>query len=128
VATGEVKTKGADFDMDEHAVRVVIETPKGCRNKFKYDPKLKRFRLDKVLPAGSSFPYDFGYVPGTLAEDGDPLDVLLLMDESPFPGCVVPGRLAGAKLNKPRPMAGRCATIELSPWHSRPTTIAIFIR
>lgn len=74
---------------------VIIETPRGRRNKFKFDENTGRFRLWKVLPAGSSFPYDFGFVPDTRAEDGDPLDVLLLMDESAFPGCVVQARIIG---------------------------------
>jgi inorganic pyrophosphatase len=76
-------------------LNVVVETPRGHRNKFKYDPTQKTFRLGSVLPAGASFPYDFGFVPGTKAQDGDPLDVLLLMDESAFPGCLVTARLAG---------------------------------
>ncbi len=73
----------------------VVETPKGKRNKFKFDEKSGDFRLCKVLPAGASFPYDFGFIPGTRGEDGDPLDVLILMDESAFPGCIVEGRLVG---------------------------------
>ncbi|HEX3598642.1 MAG TPA: inorganic diphosphatase [Lacipirellulaceae bacterium] len=73
----------------------VVETPKGKRNKFKFDEKLGKFRLCKVLPAGASFPYDFGFVPGTRGDDGDPLDVLILMDESAFPGCIVEGQLIG---------------------------------
>jgi len=73
----------------------VIETPKGCRNKFKFDKNTGAFVLGSVLPAGASFPYDFGYVPGTEAEDGDPLDVLLLMDVPAFPGCVVHSRIIG---------------------------------
>jgi inorganic pyrophosphatase len=76
-------------------ILVVIETPKGKRNKFSFDEELGVFRLKKVLPAGSSFPYDFGYVPQTRADDGDPLDVLVLMDESAYPGCVVEARLIG---------------------------------
>jgi inorganic pyrophosphatase len=77
------------------SIFVIIETPKGKRNKFCFDEDFGVFRLKKVLPAGSSFPYDFGFVPGTRAEDGDPLDVLILMDESAYPGCVVEGRLIG---------------------------------
>jgi inorganic pyrophosphatase len=73
----------------------VIETPKGSRNKFNYDPKHGLFRLGGVLPAGASFPFDFGFVPATLGEDGDPLDVLVLMDEPAFAGCLVPARLIG---------------------------------
>jgi inorganic pyrophosphatase len=65
-------------------LRVIIETPAGSRNKFAFDPHQKIFALKKVLPAGMSFPYDFGFLPQTLAPDGDPLDVLLLMDEQPF--------------------------------------------
>jgi inorganic pyrophosphatase len=80
---------------DDGMINVIIETPKGHRNKFKYDPKLERFMLGSVLPAGASFPYDFGFVAGTKAADGDPLDVLLLMDESAFPGCLVVSRIVG---------------------------------
>src|SRR5580704_17253138 len=65
----------------EGTLQVVIETPKGSRNEFAYDEKQNIFALKKVLPAGMSFPYDFGFVPSTLAEDGDPTDVLVLMDE-----------------------------------------------
>lgn len=75
---------------------VVVETPKGCRNKFEFDTKLCVFRLGGVLPAGAVFPFDFGFIPSTLGDDGDPLDVLLLMDEPAFAGCVVPARLIGA--------------------------------
>jgi inorganic pyrophosphatase len=77
------------------ATHVVIETPRGSRNKFKYDAKLRAFRLKTVLPLGAAFPYDFGFVPATKAEDGDPLDVLVLMDEPAFTGCIVRARLVG---------------------------------
>lgn len=76
-------------------VNVVIETPRGCRNKYKFDDELGVFRLSSVLPAGAVFPFDFGYVPGTKADDGDPIDVLLLVDEPVFSGCVVRSRLVG---------------------------------
>jgi inorganic pyrophosphatase len=82
-------------DDDEDIFKVIIETPKGSRNKFAFDPDEKTFALKKVLPAGMVFPYDFGFVPSTLAEDGDPIDVLVLMDEPAFPGCVVKVRLIG---------------------------------
>jgi inorganic pyrophosphatase len=74
---------------------VVIETPKGCRNKYKFDDETGVFALGGVLPAGAVFPFDFGYIPATRGEDGDPLDVLILMDEPAFVGCVVPARLIG---------------------------------
>ena len=76
-------------------ITVVIETPKGHRNKFKYDQEKNAFRLSGVLPVGSSFPYDFGFVPSTKAPDGDPIDVLLLMDEPASLGCLVDARLVG---------------------------------
>jgi len=83
------------FDPETDDLNVIIETPKGCRNKYKYDAKHKLFTLSKVLPAGSTFPYDFGYIPSTEGQDGDPLDVLLLMDEPAFSGCLIPARLIG---------------------------------
>jgi len=83
------------FADDEHC-NVIIETPKGSRNKFDYDPELGLFRLGGVLPLGAVFPYDFGFVPGTRGGDGDPLDVLVLMDEPAFTGCLVVVRLLGA--------------------------------
>lgn len=76
-------------------VNVVIETAKGCKNKFEYEPKTRGFALSKVLPRGMAFPYDFGFIPSTLAEDGDPLDVLVLMDEPAFAGCRITCRLVG---------------------------------
>jgi inorganic pyrophosphatase len=82
-------------DKKTGAINVVIETPRGCRNKFKFHEKLGLFRLNSVLPVGSVSPYDFGYVPGTRAEDGDPVDVLLWLDEPVFTGCVVRARLIG---------------------------------
>lgn len=80
---------------DDRFIKVVVETPKGCRNKYAFDPDEKAFRLKKVLPAGMAFPYDFGFVPSTVAEDGDPIDVLVLMDEPAFPGCLLKCRLVG---------------------------------
>jgi inorganic pyrophosphatase len=76
-------------------LQVIVETPKGSRNKFSFDTKQEIFALKKVLPAGMVFPYDFGFLPKTLADDGDPIDVLLLMDEPAFPGVLVPSRLIG---------------------------------
>jgi inorganic pyrophosphatase len=82
-------------EEDKQLLRVVIETPKGSRNKFAFDAEQHVFQLKKVLPAGMAFPYDFGFVPSTLAEDGDPVDVLVLMDEPAFPGCVLSCRPVG---------------------------------
>jgi inorganic pyrophosphatase len=76
-------------------IQVVIETPKGSHNKYAFDEEQKVFTLTKVLPAGMTFPYDFGFIPSTKAEDGDPTDVLVLMDEPAFPGCVLKCRVIG---------------------------------
>ena len=89
------KKKETKRENDEAIRDVVIETPKGSRNKFSYKEEKRQFRLTKVLPQGMQFPFDFGFVPGTHAEDGDPLDVLVLMEEPAFPGCVVECRLIG---------------------------------
>jgi inorganic pyrophosphatase len=75
---------------------IVIETPKGSAQKFTYDPATRFFKLKKMLPAGMFFPYDFGFIPGTTGEDGDPLDVLLLNDHPTFTGCMVDAKLIGA--------------------------------
>ena len=84
------------FDTKSGELNAVIETPKGSHNKFDYDEAHNLFRLGGVLPAGASFPFDFGFVPSTLGEDGDPLDVLVLMDAPAFAGCLVPARVIGA--------------------------------
>jgi inorganic pyrophosphatase len=76
-------------------VQVLIETPRGCRNKYKLDEETGRIKLSKVMPEGMVFPYDFGLFPGTEGDDDDPLDVLMLHDEPTFPGCQVDCRLIG---------------------------------
>ncbi len=83
------------FDEESGCLNVIIETPKGSLNKYKYDQQHRLFALSKVLPSGISFPYDFGYIPSTRAPDGDPLDVLVLMDEAVFPACLIAARLIG---------------------------------
>ncbi|MBV9957369.1 MAG: inorganic diphosphatase [Acidobacteria bacterium] len=83
------------FDAESGELNVIIETPQGSRNKFNYDEQLGLFRLGGVLPVGASFPFDFGFVPETLGGDGDPLDVLVLMDAPAFTGCLVQARLLG---------------------------------
>ena len=83
------------YDDETGELHVVIDTPKDSRNKYKYDEKLGVFKLGGVLPVGAFFPFDFGYIPQTLGGDGDPLDVLVLMDEPAFVGCLIPSRLIG---------------------------------
>lgn len=74
----------------------VIETPKGNAEKYNYDPKTKFFKLKKILPTGMVFPYDFGFIPGTKGQDGDPLDVIVISEFESFPGCMVECRVIGA--------------------------------
>jgi inorganic pyrophosphatase len=88
-------TRLKPLKKQDGVLQVIVETPKGCRNKFAFDPDQRIFSLKKVLPAGMAFPYDFGFLPQTIAPDGDPIDVLLLMDEPAFPGCAVSARLIG---------------------------------
>ncbi|HEX7164592.1 MAG TPA: inorganic diphosphatase [Trebonia sp.] len=70
-------------------VEVVVETPQGSRNKYRIDPKSGRIRLDRMLFTSTVYPLDYGKIPGTLAEDGKALDVLIWLDEPTFPGCLV---------------------------------------
>src|SRR4029453_6143255 len=83
------------FDPESGNLNVVIDTPKGCRNKYAFDFDINAYKLKTVLPKGAVFPFDFGSIPGTVADDGDPLDVLLLMDEPAFFGCFVEARFLG---------------------------------
>ncbi len=83
------------WDPQQYQSKAIIETPKGRRNKFDYDPEYQLFELGGMLPEGFSFPYDFGFIPSTLAEDGDPIDIMILMDEPAHVGCLVTVRLIG---------------------------------
>src|SRR6267154_1754505 len=80
VARHTVLSDTATYDSKSGDFRAVIATPLGSRNKFRYDPQCDCFELASALPAGMSFPFDFGFVPSTLGDDGDPLDLLVLMD------------------------------------------------
>jgi inorganic pyrophosphatase len=85
----------APFDPQKKFLNAIVETPKGSRNKYKFDTNSGLFKLNKVLPAGHTFPFDFGFIPSTAGDDGDPLDVLLILEEPAFPGCLVEARLLG---------------------------------
>jgi inorganic pyrophosphatase len=87
-------TRLKTFDEDENLI-AVVETPRGSRTKLAFDEQFDAFTVKKVLPQGMSFPFDFGFIPSTLGEDGDPVDVLVLMDEALPTGTVVPSRLIG---------------------------------
>ena len=84
------------FDRESGDAFTVVETPKGSHNKYAFNEELEAFELRKVLPRGMGFPYNFGFIPSTRADDGDPLDILLLMDASAPSGCVVRTRVIGA--------------------------------
>lgn len=94
------------FD-DQRNLRVVVETPRGANIKLKYDDRHGCFSLTRIMPLGVVYPYDFGFVPQTLAQDGDPLDVLVLIDAATYPGVVIPSRLIGALQIEERGMRGR---------------------
>jgi len=83
------------FDAKKGICRAIIETPKCSRNKFDYDPDSGLFMLGGLLPAGMMFPFDFGFIPSTLGDDGDPLDVLVLMDAPAHVGCLIEVRIIG---------------------------------
>jgi inorganic pyrophosphatase len=76
-------------------VRAIIEIPKNSSNKYEYDGSLGVFRLDRALYSPMHYPGDYGFIPGTLAEDGDPLDVLVMVDEPSFTGCLMEVRPVG---------------------------------
>ncbi|MBV8810621.1 MAG: inorganic diphosphatase [Acidobacteriaceae bacterium] len=83
------------LDKAKRECKAIIETPKGRRNKFKFEPEFGLFTLSRVLPEGFTFPFDFGFIPSTKAEDGDPMDVIVLMDEPAHVGCILPVRIIG---------------------------------
>ena len=73
----------------------MIEIPKGSRNKYEYDQATKAIKFDRMLFSSVHYPSDYGFIPETLAEDGDPLDVLVLVTEPTFPGCMIESRPIG---------------------------------
>jgi len=80
---------------DDHQVYAVVETPRGSGAKLEFEPKLGVFTLAKPLLAGLTYPYDWGFIPSTKAEDGDPLDVLIIHDAATYPGLVLACRPIG---------------------------------
>lgn len=83
------------FREANQPIEVIVEIPSGSRNKYEYDHRRHRFVLDRVLYSSVHYPCDYGFVDGTLADDGDPLDVLVVISEPTFPGCVIRARPVG---------------------------------
>lgn len=83
------------MSSDASLVQAFIEIPRGSRNKYEYDKESGQFKLDRVLYSSVHYPTDYGFVPGTLAEDGDALDILVLVEEPTFPGCLIEARAIG---------------------------------
>jgi len=83
------------LDEKKRQCTAIIETPKGFRSKFDYDQASNLFKLGGLLPEGMEFPFDFGFIPSTLGGDGDPLDILVLMDEPAHVGCLMDVRIIG---------------------------------
>ena len=77
------------------SIEIVIETPKGSAQKYDYDPKTHFFKMKKILPSGMVFPYDFGFIPDTKGEDGDPLDMIVISEFNSFPGVMIKCRVIG---------------------------------
>jgi inorganic pyrophosphatase len=76
-------------------INVLVEIPAGSKNKYEFDKDMQAFILDRVLFASVQYPYDYGFIPNTLADDGDPLDGMVMMDQPTFPGCVIAARPIG---------------------------------
>src|SRR5262249_28284037 len=91
----DLTTLPLQLNAQKSTCRAIIETPKGFRNKFDYDPDSNLFMLGGLLPEGMMFPFDFGLVPSTRGEDGDPLDILVLMDARAHVGCLIEVRIIG---------------------------------
>jgi inorganic pyrophosphatase len=91
----DLTTLANQFDPHKTTCRAIIETPKGSRNKYDYDPESNLFLLAGLLPEGMMFPFDFGFIPSTVGDDGDPLDIMVLMDAPAHVGCLIDVRILG---------------------------------
>jgi hypothetical protein len=120
------KKSETDDRNEKYTAQIVVETPRGRRNKYKFDPSTGRMKLSKVMPEGMVFPYDFGFFPGTTAEDGDPLDVNYQRVRQIDLVCwVMPGRRRrGAYWRTRRPPSGSPSSpggLNTPPLHSSAT-------
>jgi inorganic pyrophosphatase len=92
------KREDAAMVDDFPSVDAIVEIPRGSRNKYEYDPATGAIHLDRVLFSSMHYPGDYGFIPGTMSSDGDPLDVLILVEEPTFPGCRIRVRPIGVLL------------------------------
>jgi inorganic pyrophosphatase len=92
---GDLASLSLELDEKACTCRAIVETPKGSRNKFSYDRETRLFKLGGLLPQGMMFPFDFGFLPSTIGGDGDPLDVMVLMDAPAHVGCLLEVRIIG---------------------------------
>ena len=93
--------------MKEKLTRIIVETPKGSNQKFDFEPEQNVFVLNKVMPEGTVFPFDFGFIPATLGADGDPLDALVLSEYGTFTGCAMDCRIVGVITARQREKDGK---------------------
>ena len=114
-------TKLAPFD-DDGALRVIVESPRGSSLKLKYEPDLRMFSVARDLPLGVVYPFDWGFVPGTCGEDGDPLDAMAIHRTPTFPGVVLPCRILGmvevVQREGQRPSMVNNRIIATPAWHA----------
>ena len=89
-----VSGQGGEHEYDSTLV-CVVEIPKGGRNKYEYEPRLGGIKFDRLLMSAATYPTDYGYLRGTLGQDGDPLDALVCLSEPTFPGCLIPVKPVG---------------------------------
>jgi inorganic pyrophosphatase len=103
-------------------LRMIVETPRGSAVKLKYEPELKAFTISRSMPLGVTYPFDWGFIPGTEGEDGDPLDALAIHDSATYPGVILPCRVLGVINLTQNSGKGREANprfILLPVWHDR---------
>jgi inorganic pyrophosphatase len=114
-------TKLTPFDEDDE-LRMVVETPRGSSVKLAYDPNLHVFTVKRALAIGITYPFDWGFIPGTQADDGDPVDALALHDSATYPGVVLPCRALGVVEVSQKAKHGRESNprlILIPTWHDR---------
>jgi inorganic pyrophosphatase len=107
---------------EEGELRVVVESPKGSGVKFKYDPQLNGFTISRAFTLGVTYPFDWGFIPGTQDEDGDPVDALVLHDAATYPGVILPCKILGMVAIDQREnqkVACNNRIIAMPTWHDR---------